>query len=698
MPIQILPARLANQIAAGEVVERPASVVKELVENSLDAGATRIDIDIDKGGSRTIRIRDNGNGIAKDELGLALSRHATSKISSLDDLEAIVSLGFRGEALASISSVSRLTLTSRTATQEEAWSAYAEGRDMDVQLKPAAHPIGTTIEVLDLFFNTPARRKFLRTEKTEFNHIDELLKRIALSRFDVSITLRHNGKTIRQYRTSQTQIQKERRLVSACGQSFLQHALAVELEHGDLKLSGWICTPQGSRSQNDVQYCYVNGRMMKDKLINHAIRQAYETSLASDQYAAYVLFIEVDPHQVDVNVHPAKHEVRFHQARLVHDFIYQGIQSALQQGAMDDQQSYHTPQRASAIAAPYADTASESSESTHSHHIAETAPALQAIAETPNYPNKAQPEAWLSSSVVSESASKIQPQERSDKRERDYRAADSDYTSDKHISGSLSPQGKSRGESVGSTQSNYDAHQRRNNAGYQPESAPSKQEVAAYQRLIQTPAIPSHAPATPLTRQNVVDTQVGVGLGKALSIVAERYLLVSRHDGIHVLSLDHAQRLRHKGQLRLAATEGLKPQPLLIPHSVPVEQDLIACAEQHALLLKQLGINLKAKGKSGLIILSVCLPLRQQNLQQLIPNLLTYLLSIAEDPDAQGWDKLWDWLATQCVMPVDTFSLSQAIQLVTELEQLWGSDIEQHKQYLLRPVDVSTAIEAFLYE
>ncbi|MGF1872395.1 DNA mismatch repair endonuclease MutL [Photobacterium indicum] len=717
MPIQILPARLANQIAAGEVVERPASVVKELVENSLDAGATRIDIDIDKGGSRMIRIRDNGKGIAKDELGLALSRHATSKISSLDDLEAIVSLGFRGEALASISSVSRLTLTSRTATQEEAWSAYAEGRDMDVQLKPAAHPIGTTIEVLDLFFNTPARRKFLRTEKTEFNHIDELLKRIALSRFDVSITLRHNGKTIRQYRASQTQIQKERRLVSACGQSFLQHALAVELEHGDLKLSGWICTPQGSRSQNDVQYCYVNGRMMKDKLINHAIRQAYEANLASDQYSAYVLFIEVDPHQVDVNVHPAKHEVRFHQARLVHDFIYQGIQSALQQGAMDDQQSYHAPQRASAIATPYADTASESVESAHSHQIAEAAPALQAIADSPNYPNKAQPEEWLSSSVASESASNTQHQELNDKRERNDRAVErSDYTNGKRAIDSLSPQSNGNSGSGRSLQSSYDVAQRRNNAGYQPESAPSKQEVAAYQRLIQTPPlIPSHAssvgaPAkasttltgesrsTAVTRQNVVDTQVGVGLGKALSIVAERYLLVSRHDGIHVLSLDHAQRLHHKGQLRLAATEGLKPQPLLIPHSVPVESDLIACAEQHALLLKQLGINLKAKGKSGLIILSVCLPLRQQNLQQLIPNLLTYLLSIAEDPDAQGWDKLWDWLATQCVMPVDTFSLSQAIQLVTELEQLWGSDIEQHNQYLLRPVDVSTAIEAFLYE
>lgn len=383
MPIQILPARLANQIAAGEVVERPASVVKELVENSIDAGATRIDIDIEKGGSRLIRIRDNGKGIAKDELGLALSRHATSKIASLDDLEAIVSLGFRGEALASISSVSRLTLTSRTEDQAEAWSAYAEGRDMEVQLKPAAHPVGTTLEVLDLFFNTPARRKFLRTEKTEFTHIDELIKRIALSRFDVAITLRHNGKLIRQYRIADNPLQQERRLAAACGPSFLQHALVVELAHGDLKLSGWICSPQGARSQNDIQYCYVNGRMMKDKLINHAIRQAYEASLRSEQYAAYVLYIEVDPHQVDVNVHPAKHEVRFHQARLVHDFIYQALQSALQQGAsVDDVQQYQAPVRASA----------------HAHPEVTTDPidrVSHTIAAMPDYPNKALSESWL---------------------------------------------------------------------------------------------------------------------------------------------------------------------------------------------------------------------------------------------------------------------------------------------------------------
>lgn len=331
MPIQVLPPQLANQIAAGEVVERPASVVKELVENSLDAGATRIDIDIERGGAKLIRIRDNGCGIGKDDLALALARHATSKISTLDDLEAIVSLGFRGEALASISSVSRLTLTSRTAEQSEAWQAYAEGREQAVTVKPAAHPVGSTLEVLDLFYNTPARRKFMRTEKTEFGHIDEVVRRIALARFDVAINLSHNGKPIRQYRAAKEESQHERRLGSICGPAFLQHALNIDWQHGDLSIRGWVADPAGARQLGEMQYCYVNCRMMRDRLINHAIRQAYQDQLKDDQQPAYVLYLEVDPHQVDVNVHPAKHEVRFHQARLVHDFIYQAVTTVLQQ-------------------------------------------------------------------------------------------------------------------------------------------------------------------------------------------------------------------------------------------------------------------------------------------------------------------------------------------------------------------------------
>lgn len=338
MPIRILPPILANQIAAGEVVERPSSVVKELVENSLDAGADRVEIDIDKGGAKLIRIRDNGGGVAKDELVLALSRHATSKVATLDDLEGINSLGFRGEALASISSVSRLTFTSRTAEQSEAWQAQAEGREMSVTVKPAAHPVGTTVAVVDLFFNTPARRKFMRSEKTEFAHIDELVRRIALSRFDVTLILRHNGKVVRQYKAANTVAEQERRLAAVCGSPFMHHALAVESEHSDVRLWGWLATPAGARPQNDLQYTYVNGRMMRDKLINHAIRQAYDELLPPDRFAAYVLYIELDPRQVDVNVHPAKHEVRFHQARLIHDFIFQALFTALRQpGAASDE-------------------------------------------------------------------------------------------------------------------------------------------------------------------------------------------------------------------------------------------------------------------------------------------------------------------------------------------------------------------------
>jgi DNA mismatch repair protein MutL len=335
MTIEILPARLANQIAAGEVVERPASVIKELVENSLDAGATTIHIDVDKGGVKRIRLSDNGIGIAKDELTLALSRHATSKIKNLNDLEAINSLGFRGEALASISSVARLTLTSKTKDQPTAWQANAEGRDMAVTITPAAHPDGTTIEVLDLFFNTPARRKFLRTEKTEFNHIDEVIRRIALARFDVTFTLTHNGKTIRQYRATTNQTQNAKRVATVCGQKFIDYATEINCQHDNMRLTGWLAKPNFARNQNDLSYSYVNGRMMRDKLINHAIRQAYADLLPPDTYPAFVLFLELDYREVDVNVHPAKHEVRFHQSRYVHDFIYSVCHKALVSNSLD---------------------------------------------------------------------------------------------------------------------------------------------------------------------------------------------------------------------------------------------------------------------------------------------------------------------------------------------------------------------------
>ncbi len=324
-----LSTLVANQIAAGEVVERPASVVKELIENSLDAGAAQVDLEIENGGFKLIRIRDNGCGIHADDLILALSRHATSKINNADDLIEIKTLGFRGEALASISSVARLTLSSAIANQT-GWQVVTEGIEEQPVCCPAPHPRGTTIEVRDLFFNTPARKKFLRTERTEFEQIDTLLKRIALSCFSVGFTLKHNQKLVRQYRAADSPLEHQQRIGSLCGDAFVQQALKIETDTTlDLTLTGWIGLPTFSRAQADLQYFYVNGRMVRAKLVNHAVRQAYHDVVYGDRHPAFVLFLTLPPSQVDVNVHPAKHEVRFRESRLVHDFIYRSLQSAL---------------------------------------------------------------------------------------------------------------------------------------------------------------------------------------------------------------------------------------------------------------------------------------------------------------------------------------------------------------------------------
>ncbi len=319
---------LVNQIAAGEVVERPASVVKELLENSLDADASRIEVDVEQGGIKSIRIRDNGHGIHKDDLKLSLSSHATSKINKLEDLERVSSLGFRGEALPSIASVSRLNLTSRWQDNEEAWSVSTTSVD-EFEVRPAAHAAGTTVEVRDLFYNVPARRKFLRTEKTEFGHLEDVAKRIALSHFDVDITLRHNNRAVRQLRKAGDRLQQEKRIAGVCGPAFIENAVFMDYSIDGLRLWGWIARPAFSRSQADMQYFYVNGRMVRDKLVNHAIRQAYQDVLFHGRHPAYVLFFELDPSGVDVNAHPGKHEVRFRQSRSVHDFIYRAIHKSL---------------------------------------------------------------------------------------------------------------------------------------------------------------------------------------------------------------------------------------------------------------------------------------------------------------------------------------------------------------------------------
>ncbi len=327
--IHPLSTQVSNQIAAGEVVERPASVVKELLENALDAGADKIELEVEQGGIKLIRIRDNGCGIYKDDLALALCRHATSKISDTEDLEGVATLGFRGEALPSISSVSRLKIDSRTADAEQGWTIQGDGSETTSEPVPVAHPAGTTLEIRDLFYNTPVRRKFLRTDKTEFNHLDDVVKRIALSRYDVTINLHHNNKLVKGYRAAKDEASHCQRIATVCGAGFIEHAIRIDFEAAGLHLWGWIADPTFSRSQADQQYFFVNGRVVRDKLITHAVRQAYKDVLYHGRHPAYVLYLEIDPTLVDVNVHPTKHEVRFREGRLVHDFLFRSIHQGL---------------------------------------------------------------------------------------------------------------------------------------------------------------------------------------------------------------------------------------------------------------------------------------------------------------------------------------------------------------------------------
>jgi DNA mismatch repair protein MutL len=326
--IQILPSQLIDQIAAGEVVERPASVVKELVENSLDAGARRVAVEIAGGGARLIRVTDDGMGIPPNELALALSRHATSKIATLDDLEALATLGFRGEALPSIGSVSRMTITSRVAGAEHGTSIACDGGELG-DLRPAPHPFGTSIEVRDLFFNTPARRKFQRSEKTETGHVDSVLKNLALARFDVEFSLASNERQMLRLGAARDRTEQEGRIASLCGAEFLAHARHFRRDIEGLRVQGWLADPAFSRAQPDMQYTFVNGRFVRDKLLRHAVKLGYQDVLFQARQPAFVVFLELDPRRVDANAHPAKLEIRFRDSNLVHEFVFRTVEAAL---------------------------------------------------------------------------------------------------------------------------------------------------------------------------------------------------------------------------------------------------------------------------------------------------------------------------------------------------------------------------------
>ncbi len=595
MPIKILSPQLANQIAAGEVVERPASVVKELVENSLDAGANKIQIDIENGGANLIRIRDNGCGIPKEELSLALARHATSKIADLDDLEAILSLGFRGEALASISSVSRLTLTSRTVEQTEAWQVYAQGRDMETTIKPASHPVGTTVEVANLFFNTPARRKFLRTDKTEFAHIDEVIRRIALTKFNTAFTLTHNGKIIRQYRPAEELNQQLKRVAAICGDDFVKNALRIDWKHDDLHLSGWVATPNFSRTQNDLSYCYINGRMVRDKVISHAIRQAYAQYLPTDTYPAFVLFIDLNPHDVDVNVHPTKHEVRFHQQRLIHDFIYEGINHALNN---QEQLNWHTEQN-------MVENHEENTvrESQPNYSIRPNRAAAGQNIFVPQYHKKPQQNQPHFSNIP------VLPNHVS----TGYR----DYRSD----------------------------------------APSKTEQRLYGELLRTLPPTEQKDISNTAQQNISDTAKIISTEiieysshlRALSLIENRALLLQQNQDFFLLSLEKLQRLQW--QLALQQTH-IEQQPLLIPIGFRLTESQFQAWQQYSDDFKKIGFEfIENQAQLRLTLNKVPSLLRTQNLQKCVMAMLTrhensspFLTTLCSQLECKTFDALADAL------------------------------------------------------
>lgn len=598
MPIQILPPLLANQIAAGEVVERPASVVKELIENSLDAGADKIQIDIEQSGSRLIRIRDNGYGIAKAEIQLSLVRHATSKIATLDDLENILSLGFRGEALASISSVSRLTLTSRTAEQNEAWQVYAQGQEMDTTIVPASHPVGTTVEVENLFFNTPARRKFLRSDKTEFAHIDEVVKRIALAKPTVHFTLTHNGKLIHQYKAANDTNSQLKRLAAICGTDFTEHALRIDWQYEEMHLQGWVAEPRFFRSQNDFNYSYVNGRMMKDKVILHAVRQAYADYLSPDQYPAFVLFLDLDPTLVDVNVHPTKHEVRFHQARLVHDFILQGVANALAQTSELFAQN---------------DESTMIVEAEKSQHIAEPNAHYQPTFNTHNVFPPA-------------------------------------FKNNRQAAGENIFNANNRWVSTSSSQNDKAAYRQ-----YEKllQSAHSNEQISSTSISNNRPnAIESTViePSSNLTEQN--DERL-----KVLTLLPQGYLCLQQQEQLYLLSVQKLQQLHC--HLQLQQTDK-SMQALLIPTTFQLDKSQLDTFHQYQAFFSQAGFQIQ-RYEQRITITQVAMPLRQQNLQQIVMSLLS-----------QTFDDFSQFIDSVCQQitfkPISV--LADAITLLQETEQL----------------------------
>lgn len=569
-PIRLLDNRLANQIAAGEVVERPASAVKELLENSIDAGARRLTVEVENGGVKLIRIRDDGHGIPKDELAMALSRHATSKISELEDLEGVATLGFRGEALASISSVSRLTLTSNVEDQDSGWLARVEGRDMDVQVMPAPHPVGTTIEVKDLFFNTPARRKFLRTEKTEFSHLEEVVKRLALSRFDVGFVLRHNQRSIHQLRPALTQAEKDRRVAALCGPKFIENAVIIDVEASGLKLFGWVGLPTFSRSSADLQYFFVNGRVIRDKLVAHAVRQAYRDVLYGGRHPTFILYLELDPALVDVNVHPTKHEVRFRDGRTVHNFLFSTLNRALGEVRPEDQ-------------LPPASLTSSSQ--------------------------------TLASGI---DAGEFQGQE-------SIRLSSSPVSSEGYSGGSAGTGFSDRQSSLpeapspGQVKRQIEAYSQLYAASADPVNQRAVNTVGgeAVQETVASFSVPTFPDNESLTPP----------LGYAIAQLKGIYILSENDQGMILVDMHAAHERITYERMKLSYQEqGIRAQPLLVPKSVALSEREADCAEEHSNYFSRLGLTLERMGPETLLVRQIPVMLQNADVEKLLRDVLSDLI------------------------------------------------------------------------
>lgn len=573
--IALLSQRLANQIAAGEVVERPASVVKEVLENSLDAGASRVDVEVEQGGTKLIRIRDNGVGIYRDDLALALSRHATSKIVDLDDLEQINSLGFRGEALASISSVSRLTLTSRRddADDDNGWQVAVAGQDMTAEVTPAAHPQGTSVEVRDLFFNTPARKKFLRKEQTEFNRIDEVVRRIALSRFDVHLSLRHNQRTVHQLHAANSLQEKQRRIGLLCGPAFLEHAVHIDIEAAGLRLWGWVCLPTFSRSQPDQQYFYVNGRVIRDKLVSHAIKQAYRDVLYGGRHPAFVLYLELDPALVDVNVHPTKHEVRFRDQRLVHDFLFRSLHKALADVRPDQQMG--SPADAQQ-GVPVAGQSAYPEE----HAAVQNRLGLRVDQETGELLESGSGEGMAGASAYIDRTSEGQVFGNS---ASGYGGGGYGSSGDRGYVPSAAFAGHRQGEYVS--------------------PATLADQSAVYQQLSQDAEIPP--------------------LGFAVAQLHGVYILAQNAEGLIIVDMHAAhERITYERMKTATDNQGMKAQPLLVPLSVAVSTAEADCVEAEQDGLAELGFTIERVSPESILVRQVPALLAKANIEQLVRDVI----------------------------------------------------------------------------